>query len=152
MDGMNATRRAFLILEDNEERIARFAAVLHAVDPGVDLYVWQSARKMAREMNGLLRRTALISLDHDLDLLPGQTEDPGDGLELVRSLVLRPPCGPVIVHTSNVFRSHTMVQELADAGWQVRRVAPIGNRWIEEDWALAVRELLGRPSGNDAVR
>jgi len=51
------------------------------------------------------------------------------------------PC-PVMIHSSNRTRSDWMAGEFELAGWTHRRVAPIGERWIEEYWRSVVRELL----------
>lgn len=53
----------------------------------------------------------------------------------------RQPC-PVVIHSSNVARSDWMAGEFELGGWTNRRVAPIGELWIEEYWRLVVRELL----------
>jgi hypothetical protein len=38
-----------LMLEDNAERLERFAAVLQAIDPVLPLRVWRDAHAMIRE-------------------------------------------------------------------------------------------------------
>ncbi len=84
----------------------------------------------------------LISLDHDLVSQPGDPPDLGDGVIVAKALVLhRQPC-PVIIHSSNGTRSEWMAGEFELAGWSYRRVAPIGERWIEEYWRLVASELL----------
>lgn len=98
---------------------------------------------MIRECGLLLPRATLISLDHDLEVLPG-FEDPGDGLDVARYLVTCPVCLPVIVHSSNADRATQMVGEFEFAGWPVSRVLPLGPNWIEEDWCVEVARILGR--------
>ncbi len=132
----------FLMLEDNQERVDRFQLVLRELDPSLQLLVWRSARSMIREVNQYLPAAKLLSLDHDLDPLENDSEDPGDGLELVKFLVQLTPRRPVIVHSSNGQRAQAMCGELELAGWRFRTVAPIGDDWIETDWRLAVRKLL----------
>jgi hypothetical protein len=131
-----------LLLEDNPERLERFAAALRVVAIGAEVRVWRSARRMAREVEPLLRGARLLSLDHDLDPCAGDPEDPGDGLELVKFLVRHPQPCPVIIHSSNRDRSDCMAGELELAGWRYQRVAPLGDDWIEEHWARVARNLL----------
>ena len=87
----------------------------------------------------------LVSLDHDLEPDVTDRADPGDGLDVAKWLAGRPPVCPVVVHTSNGVRGDAMVGELDLAGWQVRRVMPLGDDWIEADWRAAVRRALRRP-------
>jgi hypothetical protein len=131
-----------LLLEDNSERLERFGATLRQVAPAMRLVTWRSARVMVREVEGFLPSAALISLDHDLDPPADDADDPGDGLEVAKFLALRPPVCPVIVHTSNTERGLWMMGEFELAGWRHRRVAPIGDDWIERDWARVARRLL----------
>jgi hypothetical protein len=133
-----------LLLEDNAERMERFRAALAQVAPALPLQLWRSARVMVRELPAILPDAVLISLDHDLDPWPGDTEDPGDGLDVVKFLAERPPVCPVIVHTSNRQRADWMVGDLELAGWKYRRVAPLGDDWIEQSWRRVARRLLRR--------
>lgn len=113
-----------LMLEDDAERIERFTAVLRAIDPACPLVIWRSARKMLGEVDEFLPSCRLISLDHDLEPQPGDDEDPGDGIDVARSLAERPPVCPVIVHSSNGARSDWMMGEFELGGWDHHRVAP----------------------------
>ena len=81
-------------------------------------------------------------LDHDLERQTGDTEDPGDGIDGARFLAIRPPVCPVIVHSSNGQRSEWMIGEFKLGGWPFRRVAPIGDDWIEAYWIIVVRKCL----------
>lgn len=130
-----------LMLEDNAERIRRFRATLKAFVPAAELKVWRDAHAMIREATPLLSASTLISLDHDLDALPGGG-DPGDGVDVVRFLLAQPVVRPVIVHSSNHDRSNQMLGDLDLAGWPHERVAPIGDDWIEVDWRRKVSRLL----------
>jgi hypothetical protein len=67
-----------LMLEDDADRLARFAAVLRAIDPTLTLRAWRDAHAMIVEAGALLTSAALISLDHDLETEAG-APDPGDG-------------------------------------------------------------------------
>jgi hypothetical protein len=132
-----------LLLEDDTDRVLRFTRALRAIDRSLAMRVWRSAWDMSREVDAYLANARLISLDHDLDPPPGETSDPGDGLAAVRALVRFPQTCPVIIHSSNRTRSEWMAGEFELAGWAYRRVAPIGENWIEEYWQSVVRELIG---------
>ena len=131
------------MLEDDADRIDRFTLVLRKIEPAVPLKVWRNALVMRQEIGEHLPSARLISLDHDLEPEPGDPPDIGDGLVVARALVLRPQTCPVIIHSSNRSRAWWMVGEFELAGWSVRRVAPIGEAWIEDYWGAVVRELLG---------
>jgi len=133
-----------LMLEDDRERIERFTAALKSVDPSLRLVVWRSARAMVREVGPFLPSARLISLDHDLEPQEGDSDDPGDGIEVAKFLAERPPVCPVIVHSSNGTRSDWMVGEFELGGWDFKRVAPIGDDWIEAYWRVVVKKLLKR--------
>lgn len=132
-----------LMLEDNEERLERFARVLHGINPELTLKVWRDAHAMIREIAQCLPSAALISLDHDLEPELG-CPDPGDGYMVAQWLVTQPIVRPVIVHSSNTERSLWMAGEFDLAGWKHWRVAPIGDDWIELDWKQMVLKLLLR--------
>jgi hypothetical protein len=133
-----------LMLEDDSERLARFAATLRAIDPELPLQSWRDSHVMIREVGPLLKSAKLISLDHDLEPEPGAA-DPGDGLAVAKFLVSQPVICPVIVHSSNSERSRWMAGEFDLAGWPHCRVAPFGDDWIETDWRAIVIELLDTP-------
>ncbi len=132
-----------LLLEDDAERLSRFAAVLRALDPELPVRVWRDARTMIREAGPLLESVALISLEHDLVAEPGGP-DPGDGYIVAQWLTAQPLVRPVIVHSSNGERSAWMAGEFDLAGWRHWRVAPLGDDWVESDWRRVVRRLLKR--------
>jgi NAD+-processing family protein with receiver domain len=134
-----------MILEDNLDRLERFTAAVRAIDTKLEMRSWRSARQMLQEVEPFLPSAHLISLDHDLDRWEGDLEDPGDGLEVVKVLVMQSQICPVIIHTSNRERSDWMAGEFELAGWKYHRVAPIGEDWIEEHWAKVARKLLRRP-------
>ena len=136
-----------LILEDNPERLTRFAAVLRALDPGLPLRVWRDSHAMIREAGTFLPSAALVSLDHDLDAEPG-SPDPGDGYLVAQWLVSQPVVRPVIVHTSNGERALWMAGTFDLAGWRHYRVAPLGDDWVELDWRRVVRRLLDKAREN----
>lgn len=132
-----------LMLEDDPARVARFAAVLAALNPVVRLVVWRDAHRMIREVEALLPAAKLVSLDHDLEPEPGHP-DPGDGLDVARFLAAQPVVRPVIIHTSNGERGDRMAGTFELARWRTRRVAPLGDDWVEVDWRAIVRRVLRR--------
>ena len=143
-----------LMLEDDAERLARFAATLRSINPALQFQSWRDAHVMIREIGPLLKSAKLISLDHDLETEPGGA-DPGDGLSVAKFLVSQPVVRPVIVHSSNSERSRWMAGEFDLAGWRHWRVPPLGDDWIESDWRAVVEELLtgakrAREFGGDA--
>ncbi len=131
-----------LILEDESDRIRRFTRALRRVAPLIPLMIWRDAYRMSEEVGPHLASARLISLDHDLEPEPKESADPGDGMVVVKALVEHRQTCPVIIHSSNGTRSDWMAGEFELAGWSYRRVAPIGERWIEEYWRSVVRELL----------
>ncbi len=135
-----------LMLEDNAERLERFAAVLRTIDAALPLRVWRDAHVMIREAGPLLGASRLISLDHDLESEPGEP-DLGDGYLVAKWLVSQPTVRPVIVHSSNSERSAWMAGEFELAGWRHWRVAPLGDDWIEADWRVVVEHVLAKTRG-----
>ena len=133
-----------LMLEDCSERIARFSAVLHAIQPKFKLRVWRNAWLMIRDLEQSLPKARLISLNHDLEPESESAEDPGTGWDLIRVLAEHPPCCPVIVHSSNRERSTWMMGELELGKWPHYRVPPLGEDWIETIWRHTVLRLLRR--------
>jgi hypothetical protein len=130
-----------LMLEDDAERLERFAFTLRSIDPQMTLRAWRDAHVMIREIGPYLPSAKLISLDHDLEPEPG-APDPSDGVEVARFLVSQPIVRPVIVHSSNTERSRWMLGEFDLAGWDHWRVPPLGDDWIEVDWRGVVEEIL----------
>ncbi len=135
--------KTILILEDNEERISAFQKTIAAMDGGFELKVWCDAPSMIAECEAFFPTAALISLDHDLNPLPGATADPGTGVDVARFLGDFLPVCPVLIHSSNTDRVYSMHHELRFAGWMVDRVGPLGTDWIETSWLRTARHLLG---------
>lgn len=136
-----------LMLEDDAERLDRFAVVLRTIAPELPLWVWRDAHAMIRDAGPLLASATLISLDHDLESSPGE-QDPGDGLMVVKWLVMQPHIRPVIIHSSNAERSDWMAGEFELAGWRHWRVAPLGDDWIETEWLTLVGRFLRKARSN----
>ena len=139
--------KTILILEDNDERIAAFQRTVAALGDNFELKVWRDAPSMISECETFFPTAALISLDHDLNPMPGATVDPGTGVDVARFLGDFMPVCPVLIHSSNVDRVYSMHNELRFAGWTaVDRVGPIGSDWIETSWLKRARELLAEYS------
>ena len=130
------------ILEDDERRVRRFRAAAAVVAPGADVRVWRAAPAMLADLPAWLPAATLISLDHDLNPMPGDAADPGSGYDVAKALEALPPCCPVIVHTSNGERGTWMEGALSLSGWRYDLVAPFGDDWIEKEWAPLVKRLL----------
>jgi CheY-like chemotaxis protein len=135
-------RLTVLILEDDPTRINRFKSVLSGLGSSIDLKVWRSAKEMIKELGNYIQTATLISLDHDLAPIEHGDQDPGDGLDVAKFLASQTPVCPVIIHSSNVSRSDAMEGALELEDWIVKRVAPIGNDWIEIDWVNLAKQLI----------
>jgi hypothetical protein len=116
------------ILEDNHERVRQFRAAVAAVAPEVPLRIWRDAPPMIVDLRECLPRVALISLDHDLNRLPNDADDPGSGYDITKLLEGLSPCCPVIIHTSNVERGTWKEGSLSLGGWRyelhVKKLTP----------------------------
>jgi len=135
--------KTILILEDNDERIAAFQKTVATLKDAFELKVWRDAPSMIAECEVFFPTAALISLDHDLNPLPGGMADPGTGVDVARFLGDFLPVCPVLIHSSNTDRVYSMHNELRFAGWTVERVGPLGTDWIETSWLRTARQLLG---------
>jgi ADP-ribosylglycohydrolase len=138
--------KTILILEDNEERIAAFEKAVAFLGDAFELKVWTDAPAMCRDCEKYFPTAALISLDHDLNPLPGLTDDPGCGLDVARFLSDFMPACPVLVHSSNTDRVYSMLNELRFSGWITDHVGPIGADWIANSWLQHARHLLSNHS------
>lgn len=142
------TNGELIILEDDADRVGRFRNVASELGFNVNtVRVWANAILMAEQIEEWLDHACLISLDHDLFLPDGTSDAWGDGMIIARMLATRKPAAPVIVHTSNRDAGRSMMETLAETGWNVERVPPIGERWIEEDWRREVTRLAERENG-----
>jgi ADP-ribosylglycohydrolase len=134
--------KTILILEDNEERIAAFQNAVANFGDGFELKVWPDAPSMMAECEAFFPTAVLISLDHDLNPMPGAKVDPGTGIDVARFLGDFMPVCPVLIHSSNTDRVYSMHNELRFAGWMVDRVGPIGTDWIETSWLRSAKRLV----------
>ena len=93
-----------------------------------------------------LSDTIVLSLDHDLDLKPGDEGrwiDPGTGRDLANFLAVHVPSCPVIIHTSNGDAAVGMQMVLHDSGWQTHRVLPMEDtEWIHGPWFRSIRKAI----------
>lgn len=131
-----------LILEDNEERAVAFEKTVAAMGDDFVAKLWRDAHSMLKECEQFFPSAALISLDHDLNPMPGVTTDPGTGVDVAKILAECRPVCPVIIHSTNADRAYSMHNELRFADWIAERVGPIGNDWIETIWLRKAREFL----------
>ena len=136
--------RTILILEDNDERITAFQKTVATLKGAFELKVWRDAPSMIAECEAFFPTAPLISLDHDLNPLPGATTDPGTGVDVARFLGDFLPVCPVLIHSSNTDRAYSMHNELRFAGWTVERAGPLGTDWIETSWLPNARQLLDK--------
>jgi hypothetical protein len=97
---------------------------------------------MIADLPSVLNQAGLISLDHDLNPQPNATTDPGTGLEVAEFLARQSPICPVLIHSTNYEKAWSMHNELRFAGWQVDRVGPIGDDWVQCLWLPKVKSLL----------
>ena len=141
-----------LILEDNDDRVRRFTAAAGAVAPGVPVRVWRSAHAMIADLGDCLEHGRIISLDHDLNRMPSDADDPGCGYDVAQLLAELIPCCPVVIHTSNGERGTWMEGELTRSGWSYDRVYPFGDDWVETQWTAVVRARLARETPRRPVR
>lgn len=134
--------KTILMLEDNDERIAAFQKTVVALGDGFELKIWRDAPSMIAECEAFFPTTALISLDHDLNQMPGAKVDPGTGLDVAKFLAECRPVCPLIIHSTNADRAHSMHNELRFADWIAARVGPIGMDWVETLWRRKALEFL----------
>ncbi|HUS36031.1 MAG TPA: ADP-ribosylglycohydrolase family protein [Verrucomicrobiae bacterium] len=136
-----AAVNTLLLLEDNDERVAAFSAVVREEMPKWELRIWRDAVTMMTECLECLESARLISLDHDLNPQPGTSGNPGTGLDIAKLLAGYLPFAPVIIHSTNADAAWSMHNDLRFAGWRVERVGPIGADWVEKLWLPKAREF-----------
>jgi hypothetical protein len=136
--------RKLLILEDNADRIDAFRSVVPELGPDWNIQVWNDAPTMLSGCEQHFEDVALVSLDHDLNPLPGVAGDPGTGKEIAQFFAGHLPFCPVIIHSSNADAAWSMHNDLRFAGWRVERVGPIGENWIQKLWLPKARELVSK--------
>jgi CheY-like chemotaxis protein len=137
------------ILEDNLERQQVMRSCLADRFTMYDAEFFGNAGEMIRFLEKHLNETLVISLDHDLDLVPepnGRTLDPGTGREVADFLAQHNPVCPVIIHTTNSPAAQGMMTVLKDAQWTTRRVIPFDDhQWIIKEWFPTIRRAIVGP-------
>lgn len=136
-----------VILEDNAERQEFMRAAIADRFSSFVVEFFAAAQSMiARLEETGLYDVALISLDHDLELVPdgrGGCVDPGTGGDVATWLAEQPAVAPVIVHTTNTVQGDRMSELLAAAGWRLSRIVPYdGTTWITSTWRALARDLI----------
>ncbi|MEZ6132633.1 MAG: response regulator [Planctomycetaceae bacterium] len=136
-----------VILEDNPDRRAAMSVVLDDLFPRAAIEYFAVAREMIEHLDLTgLDDVALISLDNDLDMVTddnGRLVDAGDGIEVAKWLISRPPVAPVLVHTTNSLAGDQIDELLRANGWSHARVVPYGaETWIQEVWRSMLRTLV----------
>lgn len=137
-----------VILEDNQDRQDAMQARLKDRFPHHAASFFHEPAKMIAHLQLSWRSMRLISLDHDLDLIPrpdGSLHDSGTGMTVVDWLVAQPVVCPVIIHSTNVPAAKTMQRTLRSSGWIVRRLTPYDDlAWIDAAWLPMVSTCLNR--------
>ena len=137
-----------LILEDNRDRRVAMIGRLAERFPFLHVTFFDAAEPMIRFMKSdPIQDVVLISLDHDLEMLPGSNGDwvdPGTGLDVARWLAERPkPLCPVVVHTTNASAGDKMMRLLKKSRWVSQRVIPHdGLHWIDSEWFPIIRNAI----------
>ncbi len=135
-------RRTILILEDDEDRLQDFRNAVLDLGPKMLFRHWREAPAMITDCPAYFASACLISLDHDLQALPGETADPGTGLDVAQFLAGHKPVCPVILHSSNFDGRLVMQNTLRAGGWTVATLAPRGDDWVQTLWLPIVGKLL----------
>ncbi len=138
-----------VILEDNTERQAIMRRCLADRFYTFEAHVFDDSRKLIGFLDEYLAETLVISLDNDLELIPGpngQMIDPGAGVDVAEYLAGKPAVCPVVIHTTNTNAAETMKTALDGAGWRTRRVVPFDDmNWIETVWFFTLRRAIVGP-------
>ena len=144
--------KTLLLLEDNDDRIVAFEAVVRELGEDWQMRVWRDAPSMLAECAEFFDTTHLISLDHDLNPQSGATGDPGTGLEVAKFLASHFAFCPVIIHSTNADRAWSMHNELRFAGWKADRVGPIGDDWVRKLWLPKACKMLNQSPRGEVFR
>lgn len=142
------------MLEDEDERIARFSDCLKCLPVSMPLLHERTAQKFISlylEAIEASTELELICLDHDLFVVNEGDPDPGDGRDVARFLAEHKPTCPILIHSTNSAAADSMLYTLLDAGWKADRIAPLGADWIESYWFPYMRTFLGldKPKESD---
>ena len=130
------------MLEDEEERLVRFAAVLSEQKHKIEFLHWRTVDEFIAGFTNTTKTPNLICLDHDLFTDSPDDPDPGDGRDVAEFLARKTPCCPIVIHSSNQPAADSMYFTLADAKWDVEKIAPLGEDWIESYWWTTAKPLI----------
>ena len=135
--------RLLLILDDDRTRLRGFDEILPRLGPEWVIRSWRNAPSMIAEIDSLLGKAQLISLDHDLYKDSPSDPDPGSGRMIADLLSKRVPVCPVIVHSTNTDAAWGMSNELTSGKWNVELVHHTNQpAWIEELWLPVATKLM----------
>ncbi len=139
-----------IILEDNEDRQLAMRECISRIDPDTIPHFFITADDAIGWLRSHIEETALIVLDHDLELLEAEGHvliDPGTGRDVADFLAAQKPVCPVVIHTTNTPAGIGMEMALTEAGWKTKRLTPYGDmEWIPELWLPTVKSLLRIPN------
>jgi CheY-like chemotaxis protein len=135
-----------IILEDNHDRQAAMRRCLQDRFHQYETVFFDEAKEMVAYLESNLASALIISLDHDLELIPqqnGKLLDRGTGREVANFLVQREPSCPVIIHTTNSAAGDGMEFLLREAQWETHRVHPWGDlEWVSGPWLRTLRNAV----------
>jgi hypothetical protein len=137
---------SIVVFDDNRDRLAAMRRCLADRFHTYDIQSFTGVAETVAYLRDHLSRVVAISLDHDLELIPGsdgRCVDPGTGREVADFLAERTPQCPVVIHSTNAAAALGMECRLADAGWSVVKVAPYGDlEWVRTTWFPAIRRAI----------
>ena len=138
----------FVLLEDDERRVARMQEVVGAEWPDATILHFDAASALIAWLERDAGPIDAILLDHDLGpsrvTTDGERWEPGDGRDVSTHLASSAPRCPVLIHSTNSAAVPVMLDHLRSAGWTVRRVVPFSDlEWISANWLPELRGLLG---------
>ena len=87
--------KTILILEERQRTYRGLQEFVATLGGKFELKVWRDAPSMIGGAEEFFPTAVLISLDHDLNPMPGVTTDPGTGLDVARFLCNCMPVCPV---------------------------------------------------------
>lgn len=131
-----------LMLEDESERLIRFENVLSNLGDSVEWRHWRTAPDFIAGFQACRRKPSLICLDHDLFTDHPDDPDPGDGRDVAEFMATQPACCHVIIHSSNSHAADSMYFTLLEANWDVEKIAPLGQDWIESYWWVVAKRWI----------
>ena len=141
-----AMRKKILILEDDDRRVSAMREWLEERLYPFECVVFESASEFIAYVENGLDEVALVSLDHDLNVIrtpTGDVVDLGTGRQVAEYLATHEPAFPVVIRSSNVHGAIAMNEVLAEANWRTYSVTPYGDLdWVDEVWFPVVRRAI----------